>query len=502
MKSKLLLGLCLIYLNLIPLFAQQITGQIIDAKTNEPIAFATIQFGKYNGVVSNTEGFFTLPTDQLKPQDVLVISFMGYQIEELSLDDLKKNNNLVKLNEAINQLDTVYVTNTLPSVDSIIAKANRNLEKNYQQSSAKQTVFTRETSFFKANDLDMDIEKSSGFNQRQLSASNDQFKALTDEIVNNPPTRSFTDVLMTLYFKPDSVAKMEVLKATQLIDRKNSLSLETIQDKVTTIILQHLDSTKTYKVKTGWFKIEDSLSLKSSEVKMVEKDSVNNMKDEFNNLKTQTLNKIDPKRFKNESMLHLVLNTDDYDYELDNITTVDDQLIYIIKFEPRRRRSKFEGTLYVNGEDYAIKKLDYQFAKGKVGEKLNLKLLLGVKYIEKINSGTILYKRTAENGSYHPYYINLESSRYVYAHRPFKFTENADDRRNKVSFDMTIEGDIVEKYELMSLDHKKLDNAIFDGLTESKTVDFIQLKAYDPLLWKDYAIMEPLEELKKFQVED
>jgi hypothetical protein len=71
-----------------------------------------------------------------------------------------------------------------------------------------------------------------------------------------------------------------------------------------------------------------------------------------------------------------------------------------------------------------------------------------------------------------------------------------------VAFDVTIEGTIVQKQELMSLDFKPFDDATFNQIKEAKKVEFIQLKQYDPLFWKDYTIMEPLEELKKFKVED
>ena len=502
MTLKLLLAIGFFLLNPISLFAQHIIGQIIDAKTNGAIAFATIQFNKNNGVVSNSEGYFALPLNNLNSQTILTISYMGYQTESISLDDLEKKKNLIKLYEAVNQLNTVYVTNKVPSADSIMARVNRNLKINYQETSVKQTLFTRETTFFKVNTLEMDIEKSSGFNKKQIEDSNSQFKVLTEQIVNNPPTQSFTDAQLEFYYKPDSIAKMSVFKATQLIDQKNSLSIETIQDKATTIVLQHLDTTKTYKVKTGWFTIEDSLSLKNNEYEIEDADAIDTKAIAFKSLKTVTLERLSAQLFGNKSVLDFVLEINDYDYQLNKITTINDQLIYIVNFEPRRSRAKFKGTLYVNADNYAIQKLDYKYAEGKVGEKLNLKLLLGLKYVEKANSGTVLYKKNIESDKYFVHYINVESKRYVYAHRPFKFIENANNSRNKVNFDMTIDGDIVEKYELMSLEHHVSNDHIFNGFTELKTVDYMQLKTYDPTIWKDIAIMEPLEELKKFKVEE
>ncbi|MGJ8593264.1 MAG: carboxypeptidase-like regulatory domain-containing protein [Aquaticitalea sp.] len=478
-------------------FSQQIKGQIIDSKTSEPVAFATIQFDDDKGVVSNMEGFFTLSFDDLQLESLLTVSFMGYETQKLTVNDFQSNENLIKLNEAVNQLTTVYVTNKLPSVDSVMARVNRNLKTNYPASTLKQTLFSRETSFFKANDLVVDIEKSSHFSKKQLASSNAQFKELTDHIVNNPPTQSFTDVLSEVYIKSDGTNKMDVLKATKLEDRKNSLSLEAIQKRVTDIVLKHLDTSKTYKVKTGWFTVEDSMSLKKSkEVKNEEKDN------SFNSLKSHTINTMNEHLFGSKSFMDFVLDTNSYDYKLTNVTTINDQLVYVINFEPRKNRAKFKGSMYVADEDYAILKLDYAFEEGKVGEKLNLKLLLGVKYVENVNSGTVIYKKNPESTGYFPYYINHQSGKYMYVHRPFKFIENNDDSKNKVAFDIIIEGSMVEKQELMSLDYNPIDDTTFDGMTESKKVEFIELKQYDPSLWKDYSIVEPLEELKKFKVKD
>lgn len=497
MRLQFVLLSTLLLLFTLPTFSQHIKGQIVDAKTKEPVAFATVQFNGNNGVISNMEGFFNIPSDGLNPDSILSVSFMGYETQNLTIQKLKDQNQLIKLEEAINQLNTVYLTNKVAGVDSIMARVLRNLDSNYHFSDVQYTLFKRETTYFKAHDLKMNIEKSSGFNKKQLEASNKQFDELTNSIVNNPPTQMFTDVLSEVYLKSDYKGKMEVKQATKLIDLKNNLTLETIQSKVSAIVLQHLDTTKTYKVKTGWFKVEDSLSFKKS--KEVGKDSANN---NFESVKSDNINTIKEHLFDSASMLDFVLDRNSYNYQLINVTTIDDQLVYIIDFKPRKGKAKFQGTLYINEEDYAILKLDYSYAEGKIGEKLNLKLLLGVKYIEKVNKGTVIYKRNPESKNYYPYYINHESGRYVYAHRPFKFIENSNIIKNKVAFDMTLEGTIVQKQELMSLDYKPFDSTLFNEITEAKKVDYIELKKYDTSIWQDYTIMEPLEELKKFKVED
>lgn len=485
----------LLYVN--PLFSQQIKGQIVDSKTNEPIAFATVQYNENNGVVSNMEGFFNILSDGLNPESILSVSFMGYETQRLTLKSLKTQNHLIKLTEAVNQLNTVYLSNKVISADNIMVRVTKNLDSNYRFSDMQHTLFTRQTTYFKANNLKVNIEKSSGFSKKQLEGSNKQFDELTQRIVANPPTQIFTDVLFDLYLKSDYKGKIEVKKATKLEDLKNSLTLETIQSKVSDIVLQHLDTTQTYRVKSGWFKVEDSLSFKKN--KEAENTSSDNS---LETIKSNNINSIKEHLYDNESLLDFVLDTNIYDYHLTNVTTMDDQLVYIIDFKPRKNKAKFQGTLFIADEDYAILKLNYRYAEGKIGKKLNLKLLLGVKYIEKVNQGTVIYKKNPESNNYYPYYINHESGQYVYAHRPFKFIENSSSIKNKVAFDVTIEGTIVEKQELMSLNYKPFDNTSFNAITEAKKVEYVDLKEYDPSIWMAYSIMEPLEELKKFKAKN
>lgn len=479
------------------LFSQQLKGQIVDAISNEPIAFATVQFSDSKGVVSNIEGFFKIPSEHLNPESILSISFMGYETQKLTIQRLQDNKYIIKLAEATNQLNTVYITNKVPNVDSIMTRVNRKLAENYNFSDVQYTLFTRQTTYFKADKLKVDIDKSSGFNKKQLEASNTQFGALTNHIINNPPIRMFIDMLSEVYLKSDYKGKMEVKKATKLEDTKNNLSLDAIQSKVSGIVLQHLDTTQTYKVKTGWFTVEDSLSLKKD--KSAENTSEDNS---FASIKYKHINTIQDHLFNPESPLDFVLNPKLYNYQLTNISSIDHHLVYIITFQPKKSRAKFQGTLYINDEDYAILKLDYAYAEHKTGQKLNLKFLLGVKYVEKTNTGTVIYKKNDERHNYYPYYINHESRNYVYAHRPFKFTENSKIIKNKVAFDITIEGTIVEKKELISLGYTPFNNTTFNAITEVKNIDYLELKRYDPSIWQGYNIMEPLEELKKFKIED
>lgn len=495
MNSTFFTLLVLLCVGTSSVFSQQIVGKIIDAKTKEAVPFSTIQFDEFNGVISNSEGFYNFSIDNFNESTVFTVSCLGYLTQNLTLQQLKSNNYIISLDEAINELNTVHITNKLPNVDSIMSRVQARLKENYNSSLTKHTFFSRQTAFFKPDVVNVEIDKSTGFIKKQLEDANKQLDSLTNSWVNSPPSQEFTDILGEFYNLDNATNKFQVNKATKLLDVKNRNSFDNMQKKATNVILQHLDVNATYKLKTGLFKIEDSLSLKDSKKKSEETiPDLNGVKSSANEFLKEHL-------FGSSSLFDFVSDTSIYDYTIEDITYMDGKPVYIIKFEPRKNRAKYAGNLYVSEEDYAVLKVDYKFAKGKKGESINLKLLLGVKYAENVNNGTVIYKKNTDTNVYYPYYINQEIGRYAYVHRPLKFIENGGDK-DKIAFDFKVEGNIIEKREVLTFSNEGLTQNNYDALTESKTVEFIKLKQYDPSIWKDYTVLEPLEEMKQFRVND
>lgn len=256
-------------------------------------------------------------------------------------------------------------------------------------------------------------------------------------------------------------------------------------------MLKYLDTTLTYKLKTGLFKIEDSLSLKDDSAKNKDKNEY-----EINNLRSEANSILKQSQFGENSILTNILDNSLYEYKLENISNFNNELLYAISYKPKRSKSKYSGKLFITDENYAITKVDFEFADGKRGEKFNLKLILGVKYIENMRKGTIIFQKNLEN-KYQPQYIKYEEGRYFYVSRPLKFIENSP-KKNKTSFDFTIEGNILTKAELLLTSSTKISAEQFENLKEEKTVPFIKLSKYDPTIWGQDRTLEPLEEMKQF----
>ncbi|OMP30873.1 hypothetical protein [Mangrovimonas sp. DI 80] len=475
------------------LFNQHLNAQIVSGRVltevRSPISFATIQIGEHHGTISNEEGNFSISTDGFNSKDSVYISCLGFEKLGMLVEEFSSKDYILK--EQVNELSEVFLTNRKLTVDSILYYVNKNLSKNYKTDLLDYEVFSRKTEFIKGKDVNFEIDKSTGFSKKQLKAFNQDFNELETALVNNK-SKQYTDFVGHLLIKDANATKLKVEKAVRLLDKNNSQSLEVLANKGKDIISKHLDKDKVYTIKTGLLKISDSLSLSEGNDKM--KDTVNSI----GILKGNVKRPLEHHGFKSHSILNFVLETKLYKYTLDDITFLGPEMVYVISFVPRRSSADYEGKLYISNETFAVLKADYHYYKGRVGEKFNLKLLLGIKYVEQGHTGSIIYQKGSDN-FYYPKYISEQSDSYFYISRPFKFIEN-DNRSNKVAFEFMVEGVFKERLEVLFLSQKPISSAEYVETTEQKHVNYETPKQYDPSIWADYNVLEPLDEMKAFKV--
>ncbi|WP_169734612.1 carboxypeptidase-like regulatory domain-containing protein [Maribacter antarcticus] len=117
---------------------EYIIGKLIDAKTQEPIAFASIRIkDRALGIISNTDGSFKIPLKYKEYGDIIEISSMGYQTKEILIQDfLVYELNDVKLQPAILKLEEAIVTAKSKrtkrlTARQIVRRALRSIPENY-----------------------------------------------------------------------------------------------------------------------------------------------------------------------------------------------------------------------------------------------------------------------------------------------------------------------------------------------------------------------------------
>ena len=470
-------------------FAQTIRGKVSTANDN-PVPYATIQIGDNYGVITNEEGNFSIDIDGFKAEDSVAISCLGFEKSMLLLKDFSEKNYILK--EQINELSEVFVTNKNLGIDSIMYYVKTNIDKNYNYKGNEYNIFSRKTEFIEGENANFEILKSTGFRKKQLESFNKDFDELETSLINNK-SKQYTDFIGNLKVMDEAKTKLEIVKAIRLLDERNNQSFESLFEKGNSIVLKHLDKNKIYTVKSGLFKVSDSVSLDSSEEKM--EDTISSL----GHVKTVNSNILKDHSFINSNpKLDFVRDQKKYKYEIKDVTFLDNELVYIISFTPKRRSAVFSGTLYISNETFAVLRTEYKYYKNRVGQKFNLKLVLGVKYIEKNKKGFVAYEKH-KNGYYYPKYISEKIDRYFYVNRPIKFIEN-NKRSNKVGFNFMIEGTFKEKTELLIVSRKDLDPSAYNSYKEKDKIEYETPKVYDASIWKDYNVLEPLNEMKAFNV--
>ena len=84
--------------------------------------------------------------------------------------------------------------------------------------------------------------------------------------------------------------------------------------------------------------------------------------------------------------------------------------------------------------------------------------------------------------------------------RPIKFIELTDGKgKDKISYDIKIEGRNIGKSEYLNLSMQDISTSDYEAFQE-KEFEYEILKKYDPNIWKGYNIIEPVEEMKRFEV--
>ena len=486
---KYIIALTIICLTSFSIYSQNITVKVIDSKTGNPVQFASIKTGKHSGVISNEEGYFTIRTEDEKLES-LAISCLGYQNKTINIQKIRDLDFIINLEQAINQLGEVYISNKAPNADSIITKVKSKLAINYSSNLNKYTIFRRATNYIDFKNLEFEIEKASHVKKKNLESANDNLKALSKKIRESNMVQ-FKDFNGEFYALNKDSSKIVVNKATQLLDSKNDFSIEQIQEKSQNIILKYLDTTKTYKLKSGLFKIEDSLSLKDEN-----SEEENKKEYEVTSLNEETRSFLNRSQFYKNSFLNSLLSFDLYEYTYKDLAYNNNELTHVINFKPKKSKAIYTGQLFISDDTYAITRVDYKYYKNRHGTKVNLKLILGVKYIENLSKGKLIFEKDSSN-IYHPKYLKHTTGSYFYVNRDLKFIENSR-ARNKVSFSFKIEGDNRNKVELLFTANNKLGLQSFEAIKQKKKAPYQQLSRFEKTIWENEETLEPSKEMKTF----
>ncbi|WP_016989731.1 carboxypeptidase-like regulatory domain-containing protein [Flavobacterium sp. ACAM 123] len=487
--------------------AQNIKGKIIDSATGESIPYANIKVNESENLVSNGEGYFTLSENNSQDETLLTVSYLGYVNQQLTVAELKRLDYSIKLAPGVFQLNDVAVSNIKPNPYEIMANVKANLSRNYTtgEKGSKEMFFYRTSNYFNPSIIDVEINESTGFSKQALSKINNDLQGFSKKLISHPPL-SFTDILCNYYSvktkKADKfvfTSKLAVLKATVLKNEGESTSLDDLEKTAMNMMLQHLDSTKYYRAKSGLFGSRDTISLRKDFNKKKNKGIDIEIDSQLTATKSNLSSFMYQTNLLNNKKFDFIQKPELYDYTFEGTTyTNENEFAYVLTFKPRKSKAMYVGKLYISETDYAILRTDYILEEGEKLNNFNMKFLLGIKVSENVSKGTITYKKKANDDSYYMQYAAIETGNYFYLNRPLKFIELTSSDKDVLSLDLKMEANTSNKTEFLNMSRSTTTAEAIEKIKETD-FKFITIKSYDPKIWKDYNAIEPLQEMKQFK---
>lgn len=473
--------------------AQSFSAKVSDEVTGEPVSFATIETGENQGIITNEEGEFSFLLEQVKqPLDSIYVSYMGYETKGVFLEP--QDSLEILLTPKIFELKEVFLTTEVLSVKEIIEKVKENLDKNYQVSLSKKKIFFRQSDITRVKKMDFGFKKSS------IEELN---KKLIDSIsIMIPKKSSYYKEVVGDFYGDYTKHKLYVTKAAELYDKKNDLSAEGLGKELERIFNENVKKDSYIKIKSGIFSTKmqlDSLAETNEDAKVLiekqtESDSIyfhQQIKDRISDLYEQLF-------FQEDTKIDVLDKSSRYKFVLENYTVIDGMSVYIIQFSPKGAKD-FKGTLYVNTQDFAIVRMDFQNVN-----PIKKFSLLGITVRNNIYRGKMLFSKD-KNGGYNPKYLELEDGMYMGLDRPLRVIEKNKHvkgrrKQNELSLALDIRMNQVVKYELVVFESETISNSDYENATENTEVIATYLSQYDPAFWQEYSIMEPNEAIENFKV--
>lgn len=477
--------------------AQTITSRLVDAKSKKGIPYATVQYGEHQGTVTNEEGAFRFSiSDKVALLDSIYISSMGYERTGFAIEQLQDS--LITLNPKAIRLSGVYLFDEELDVDDIIDRMKQRLPQNVNNEPLRQRYFLRQSEFADIEKVDFGFEKST---IEELD------EALIDSIARAIPRNSanYSETLGDFY-KTNTEFKFNILKAAKLYDKKDIGSFEDLGSRMEAMFKKNVKPDSYLKIKSGIFsqkvQVDSILSdMEEEEARAVNeeiaRDTLSGLIDGQKWLFDELLTEV----YHNEdSKLNLIEKTRKYEFELVGYTDIDEQGVYVIDFEPKGN-ADFRGRLFINIEDYAVMRIDFENVKN-----LRNFRLLGIFYRETLYKGTMRFAKLP-NGRYDIRFIDYSFGRWFRLDRPLDVIEknkNVKGRRKQNELRLNIDFRMAHtnKWELVIFENELIAKPKFEAFSEDKSVQATYMPKYDPEFWDGYNIMEPNQAIREFTVSE
>ncbi len=467
-----------------------ISAKIIDKETGVAIPYATIVIGEADGVISNGEGLFSISNPKTIT-DSLHISSMGYEKQSFLI---KNMDSIIALTPKSFELSTVFVSNKNLPVAEIIKKAKDYMPKNHWYDYHKKQFFYRASFTQKYAKMDFGFQKSS------IEAID---KQLIDSIAQSIPNdvSYFFETLCESYGNYQPEFKLNILKALNLEDESQATTFTGFQEKMEQLLKENVKPDSYLKIKSGIVgtKIPLDSIIEDQKIKDARKKRYET-KEYFNYRKASIHQVLDQLFYHKKSDIDVIQNTKRYEFELIEYQEIGENLAYVLTFVPKGS-ADFKGKLYINTDDFAILRLDYENAKPVYDKLFNM---FGI-HANKIRyRGTMLFEKSTTDNYYHIKYANQELGESLAIKRPLRIIEKnkfvrGRRKQNEVKLELDLKMYNTIKRELVVYKNTPVSASTLENYQEDKKIKIHKASRYDPTFWEGHTVLEPNQLIREYK---
>ena len=465
--------------------AQSKKVKIIDSLSLESIPFASVYFSNNNGLISDEQGYFELISEQFNKGDTLFVSSMGFKTKKIPLGFF--TDSIIRLKQESITLNNVIVTNKQLTSSEIIEKVKQNLKSNYDTEISEHKLFFRQDFSQTNEEFTLNKFKSSikGLNNKVM-----------DSILFNLPKKSKSELESLSYYylnKEIDTPKIKLIKSRRTNDDNASDLSKSLGENLEVALKESLKSSSYFKIRSGWIPFSFDLSINglwdidSTNVEQVKKIKEEEIKrqENFSNGQKSRIQSVYLRSFINpNSELNFILKSKNYLFSEPELFYLENDLVYVINCSPKKS-DKFKGTLYVNSEDFAVLRLDYENVK-----PLSKFKLLGISISSYLEKGRMIFSKF--NGEkYNLSYFQSTRGSSVSIKRPFKIIEKnkvvkGRNKQNQISAKLNFSSRSIYNKELQVFKIRKMNSKEFEEINEENQVLPEYLKEFKTNFWDEF----------------
>ena len=473
-----------IFLFALNINSQSSTVKVLDSLTLSSIPFATVYFSNNKGIITDIDGRFELINEQYGTNDSLFISSMGYKKISLKISSFKDS--IVYMIPEMITLENVVVTNRNLSSNEIIEKVKAGIEQNYQKEISEKKIFYRYESNRKIDKIELNKFKSS---IDQVNSS------ILDSLLIRVPkeNKSATETLCYYYGNLEEGKQKINLIKSRLTYKKDDDILNSINSRLKEALQENLKSNSYFKIKSGLLPFSADLSIDGLwEIDSTNQEALKKAQDlelkrkqNFAAYQKSRITNIYSNLFYNEeTKLDFILKSNRYRFGDPELTYLGNQLVYVISCFPKGSKD-YKGVLYVNSDDFAVVRIDFENVKSLFKFKL-----LGVSTNVYLEEGRMVFSKL-NNKKYSLSYFQVSNGRKSGIDRPIKVVEKnkyvkGRRKQNQISFKLDLIINSLNKQELQIFQSKTMDIKGFENIKENNKVLPEYLDEFTTNFWEEF----------------